>query len=139
MDAEAVITPMVLRRRRHRITENVRGIVHRGGVIGRAALADDFHRDVIRDDGVVASGVRLARFVHSKLPAPEPLLVMVEETNLIIRAAERVFERQIIDDRVADVLDGDAENDIAADGHRRVGGTQQNFRDVQRRVVDQQR
>ena len=123
---------------RHGIAIDVRGVVHRGGVVRRAALTDDFHCDVVSDDGIRRERRRVGEVRPDQTARARAVVGDGGGDKLIICGAERVFERQIVDDGVADVLDRYAEDHVAADGHRRVGGAQQIFGHVQRRLADQQ-
>ena len=107
---------------RHRVTKDVRSIVHRGRVESRITLTDHFHRDIIGDDGVRRQRDGAGEVSPDKCSVTGTIGQDGGGNKLVIRAAKRVFHWQIIDDGVADVLDGDAENHVAADGHRRVGG-----------------
>ena len=126
------------RRGRHWIAEKIRGEIHRGGIVGRIALADHFHRHVIGDDGVGRESQRIGEVRPDQATCPGTVVADGGRDELIICAAERVLERQIIDDGVADILDSDAENNVAADRDRSVGRTHQGFHNVQRRLIDEQ-
>ena len=109
--------------RRHRVAVDVRGVIHRGRVVRRRALADHRHRHVIRDARARRERDRAGEVRPDQTARAGTVVGNGRGNKLVIRRAERVFERQIIHGDVAGVLHDNAENHVAADGHRRVGRT----------------
>ena len=117
---------------RHRISENIRRIIRDRRVVRGTALPHHLHRDVIGDAGVRHQRHWTCQVRPNQRPETRTIDGNGGGYELIIGAAERVLKREVVDGRIAHVLNRDAEYHVAAHRHRLVGGTQQYLRDIQR-------